>query len=334
MEPTIGLGATLRIPAEASSRHRCIYSSSLVIKDILKKFHTFESMDETEIKIRNAFHQTLAKIALIYHEPEATSLMELVFRHLLNSSRFELYQKFDTNLSNSQQISLNEIVFELQNHKPLQYILGETEFYGLIFKVGPGILIPRQETEELVAWIISDNDSNTHSRMLDIGTGSGCIAVSLAKNLPFALIDAIDVSDKALSYAHENALLNSCSINFQNEDIFKFIPEEIPVYDSIISNPPYVPESDKNYMQPNVLDYEPGLALFVPDNDPLIFYQKILEYALLAGKPAGKVYFEIHEKFGEEIRQLLSLKGFENIIIRKDIHGKDRMASGQIPLKI
>jgi release factor glutamine methyltransferase len=300
----------------------------------LKKFHTFENMDEPEIKIKEAFQQTLASIASTYAVTEATSLVELVFRHLLSCSRFELYQRFDTNLLISQQLQLKEIVYELRNHNPVQYILGETEFYGLIFKVGPGILIPRQETEELIEWILSDNKSISSLKVLDIGTGSGCIAVTLSKKLISANIDAIDVSGKALSYARENAQLNNCQINFILEDILDSNLQNTGLYDIIVSNPPYVPESDKKYMQPNVLDYEPGIALFVPDENPLVFYGKILDFAFLAGKPAGKVYFEIHEKFGEEIRQLFSLKGFENIIIKKDIHGKDRMASGQIPLKL
>ncbi len=291
-------------------------------------------MDETEIKVRRAFHQTLAKIASIYYEPEATSLMELVFRHLLNCSRFELYQRFATNLSNSQQIRLNEIVFELQNHKPLQYILGETEFYGLKFKVGPGILIPRQETEELVEWIISENRYLSDLKIIDIGTGSGCIPVVLAKNLNSPKIDAIDISEIALSYARKNALLNGCHINFFQEDILSGNLHRTGGYDIIVSNPPYVPESDKKDMQSNVLEHEPGLALFVPDNDPLIFYRKILSFSKFAGKSGCKVYFEIHEKYGGEIRQLFSEQGFQFITIRKDINDKERMASGHIALKL
>ena len=288
-------------------------------------------MDEPENKIRNTFRQTCLAIASIYTEPEVTSLVEIVFRHLLKCSRFELYQRFDTNLLISQQLQLKEIVYELQTHKPIQYILGETEFYGLLFKVGPGILIPRQETEELIEWILAENKGVSSVKVLDIGTGSGCIAISLAKNLPFSLVDAIDVSDKALSYARENSLLNNCHINFILDDILNSNLQSTGIYDIVVSNPPYVPESDKKNMQPNVLDYEPGLALFVPDENPLVFYGIILDFALLSGKPAGMVYFEIHEKFGEEIKQLFSHKGFENIIIKKDIHGKDRMASGQIP---
>jgi release factor glutamine methyltransferase len=288
-------------------------------------------MDEFRLKVRNAFNKTLARISPLYAEPESTSIVELVFRNLLNISRIELYQRFDSNLSNSQQFRLEEIVIELENFRPLQYILGETEFYGLIFKVGPGILIPRAETEELIEWIVNDSKKNSSLRVLDIGTGSGCIAVSLAKNLTTPVIDAIDVSEEALKYARKNAAINNCTVNFSQQDIFSFEKISPDTYDIIVSNPPYVPESDKNIIQPNILEYEPQLALFVPDSDPLLFYRRILNVVLLAGKPGCKVYFEIHENFGKEIHELFESQGFEDIALRKDIHGKDRMVAGKIP---
>jgi release factor glutamine methyltransferase len=291
-------------------------------------------MDKPEIKVRNAFNLALARISHLYPEPENRSIIELVLRSLLDCSRVELYQRFDTNLSNSQQIRLGEIVIELEKYKPIQYILGETEFYGLLFIVGPGILIPRHETEELVEWIVNDFKNKNSLKILDIGTGSGCIAVALAKNLATPEIYATDVSDEALEYARQNAALNNCKIYFLRQDIFsieKIMPEN---YDIIVSNPPYVPESDKHTMQANVLEYEPRLALFVPDSDPLLFYKRILDLALIAGKPGGKVYFEIYEKYGEKIQELFEMKGFEEISIRKDIHGKNRVAAGKIPSKI
>ena len=289
-------------------------------------------MTDPIVKLRNAYQQALSAVSSIYSEPEATSLIELVFRHILNCSRFELHRRFDTNLLISQQIQLNEIIIELQKHKPLQYILGETEFYGLTFKVGAGTLIPRPETEELVEWILSENRNFPSLKVIDIGTGSGCIPVVLAKNLNSPIIEAIDVSEDALRFAKENSRLNNCNINFRKQDILTTTFSEAPQYDIIISNPPYIPEHDRIFMASNVLDFEPGLALFVPDKEPLVFYRKILEFALLAGKPGAKVYFEIHENYGNEIRQMFSVKGFENITIRKDLNGKVRMASGHLPL--
>jgi len=289
-------------------------------------------MNESPVKVRNAFNLACSGISHIYSREEASSIVELAFRRILNCSRIELYQKFDTNLSNSQQTRLNEIITELRNYRPIQYILGETEFYGLLFKVGPGILIPRSETEELVDWIVKDNNQNNSLRILDIGTGSGCIAVALAKNLPVPIIEAMDISESALKYASQNAASNNCLITILKQDILSGQNKTDPCYDLIVSNPPYIPESDKISILPNVLEYEPHLALFVPDSDPLLFYIKIMDFALLAGKPGCKLYFEIHEKYGKEIQELFEKKGFEDILIRHDIHGKDRMARGRIPL--
>jgi release factor glutamine methyltransferase len=291
-------------------------------------------MDYPDIKVRNAFQQTLTAIGPLYAEPERTSIVELIFCNLIQCSRIQLYQRFATNLLISQQIRLAELVIELQKHRPVQYILGETEFYGLRLKVGPGILIPRPETEELVQWIQTDYQKRSFLRVLDIGTGSGCIAVALAKSLFSAVIDAIDVSEDALKFARENASLNNCDINFFRDDILAVEKKVHSLYDVIVSNPPYVPDNDRYKMQPNVLEHEPRIALFVPDSDPLLFYDKILDFSLNAGKPGGKVYFEINEKFGRKIHDLFKMKGFDEISIRKDIHGKDRMASGSIPTKI
>jgi len=289
-------------------------------------------MNESPVKVRNAFNLAFSGISHIYPREEASSIVELAFRSILNCSRIELYQRFDTNLSNSQQTRLSEIITELRNFRPVQYILEETEFYGLLFKVGPGILIPRSETEELVDWIVKDNNQNNSLRILDIGTGSGCIAVALAKNLTTPLIDAMDVSEPALKYARQNAASNNCRINFLKQDILSGQNKTARCYDLIVSNPPYIPGSDKSSILPNILEYEPHIALFVPDSDPLLFYIKIMDFALLAGKPGCKVYFEIHEKFGEKIQDLFEKKGFEDIFIRQDIHGKDRMARGRIPV--
>jgi release factor glutamine methyltransferase len=290
-------------------------------------------MGESLLKVRNAFGKTLQRITSLYPEPEGTRIVELVFMNVLACSRIELFQRFETNLSNSQQIRLEEIAIQLEKFKPLQYVLGETEFYGLKFIVGPGVLIPRPETEELVDWIVNDSRKYSSLRILDIGTGSGCIAVSLAKNLSNAVIDAIDVSEEALKYARQNAKLNNCTIEFLNRDIFSIKDLAPENYDIIASNPPYVPVSTIPAIQPNVLRHEPHIALFVPDADPLLFYGKILDIALFSGKPGSRVYFEIYEEFGSVIQDLFKIKGFKEFSIRKDIQGKDRMATARIPIK-
>jgi release factor glutamine methyltransferase len=290
-------------------------------------------MDDTKLKVRYAFNKTLEKLYPFYPEPESSSIVELIFRNMLICSRIELHQKFDTNLSNSQQIRLEEIIQELQKYKPLQYVLGETEFYGLLFKVGPGILIPRPETEELVEWIVSESHKAGTQRILDIGTGSGCIAVALARTMDSAVVDALDISEDALKYARQNADINNCKINFYRKDIFSSEKMSPRTYDIIVSNPPYIPESDKFAIHPNVLEYEPQIALFVPDSDPLLFYKRIMDIALIIGKDGCNVYFEIHESFGNQIQKLFEMKGFEAISVRKDIHGKDRMATGKIPYR-
>lgn len=264
-------------------------------------------------------------LSLIYPEEERKSLVYITLCHLMDCSRFQLHEQFQANLPYSQQIRMEEITSDLLKHKPIQYILGKTEFYGLPFRVGPGVLIPRPETEELVQWIITDNKHLPGSSLLDIGTGSGCIAISLARNLPGTEVFALDVSPAALAYAAENARINRVNIQFIEQD---FLSAKIPwprKFDGVVSNPPYVPLSDQAAMLPNVLGFEPHEALFVPDQDPLLFYRHIAESAQEILKPGGTVYCEIHEIQGAEIPGLFRKNGFIQIEIRKDINGKDRM---------
>ena len=229
------------------------------------------------------------------------------------------------------------IVSDLKKHKPIQYILGETEFYGLPFLVNENTLIPRPETEELVELIISNNQitaSSHHLKILDIGTGSGCIAVSLAKNIPSATVFAIDVSEKALATAKKNAELNNVIVNFINVDILKIndlgqLPTsnfQLPAkFDIIVSNPPYVRNLEKAEINPNVLEYEPHLALFVEDTDALLFYRRIAELAMKNLNANGKMYFEINQYLGTETVELVESFGFKNVKLIKDIYQNNRI---------
>jgi release factor glutamine methyltransferase len=263
-------------------------------------------------------------------DTEIQSLIYIVLNHITHLNKTEILMKYDMTLPQATILQINKIVSELKENKPIQYILGETEFYGLPFKVTPDVLIPRQETEELADWIIKEN-KGTGLRILDIGTGSGCIAIALAYHLANCTVEALDVSAEALNVARENALLNKISINFFQYDLLNDLPGlHFSNYDLIVSNPPYVCEFEKGLMQPNVLDFEPHLALFVPDEDALIFYKAILNFAKRHLNPGGKIYFEINEKLGTELKGLIESNGFDHVSIHTDINGKDRMAYAQL----
>jgi release factor glutamine methyltransferase len=229
--------------------------------------------------------------------------------------------------------NFNLALQRVAKNEPIQYIVGETEFYGRKFKVNPAVLIPRPETEELVAWIGADYRAQTQLKFLDLGSGSGCIAISLAKELPDNQVFALDISDSALAIAQENALLNQASIHFLQGDILTLSADfnyrnQLPLFDCIVSNPPYVCAREKAQMLPNVLNFEPELALFVSDEMPLIFYQKICEYAHYQLVKGGNLYFEINEALAKEMTQLLDNQRFKNIELRNDLQGKPRMIKG------
>jgi release factor glutamine methyltransferase len=207
---------------------------------------------------------------------------------------------------------------------PIQYILGETEFYGLPFYVNESVLIPRPETEELVDWIQKENYKSAELNILDIGTGSGCIAIALRHEFPSSTVDAFDVSEKALETAKQNATHNKLEVNFKAVDILN-APAFNKKWDIIVSNPPYITENEKDTILSNVLDHEPHLALFVPDNDPLLFYREIAFFAQQYLTPAGKLYFEINRNAGNHTLELLTGMGYRDVELRKDISGNDRM---------
>ncbi|MDA3953351.1 MAG: peptide chain release factor N(5)-glutamine methyltransferase [Bacteroidales bacterium] len=264
----------------------------------------------------------------IYPMNEIDSFVYLIFEQLFDYSRTKLLisQEFDVQEDFYKQI-LN-IINDLKLYKPIQYILKETSFFNLSFNVNSNVLIPRPETEELVDWIIQENQ-NKHISILDIGTGSGCIAIALAKNLPNSEVYACDISKEALSQTKINSKLNNVNVNVMHLDILDSSIQINEKFDIIVSNPPYITEKEKILMHKNVLDYEPEQALFVPNDKPLIFYKAIIKFGLGHLKPNGKIYFEINESYGKETALLLEAD-FQNIRLKKDINEKDRMLKGML----
>lgn len=257
-----------------------------------------------------------------YSREEILSFFGLLLENYLAVSQVEAALNPHEEIPREAVIKIQQAVRRLQNYEPVQYILGETEFFGLNFRVNKNCLIPRPETEELVDWILSVVKRD--AIVLDIGTGSGCIAVSLAKHLPEATVHALDISGEALKIAAENAVRNNVQVRFIEEDVL--LSETLPLrYDLIVSNPPYVRESEKKLMAPNVLNFEPAQALFVEDTDPLLFYRKIARLARRFLNPGGRLFFEINEYFSAEILDLLTAKEFREIELKKDIFGKFRM---------
>ena len=249
---------------------------------------------------------------------EVTSFAYLSIEKILGYSKSDCIIHSNHELTNDNIISFENIINDIKQNIPIQYILGEAHFYDLKFKVNSSTLIPRGETEELVQYILLHDFIS----VLEIGTGSGCIAVSIAKNSN-ANITAIDNSIEALEIAKSNAILNSVEINFELSDVFNF--SDIKKYDLIVSNPPYVLESEKKLMNKNVLDYEPHNALFVSDNDPLIYYKEIAKIATNNLNKNGLLFFEINEKYSKQIIELLSNLNFVDIELKKDINGRDRI---------
>ena len=217
---------------------------------------------------------------------------------------------------------LNDILLRLKRHEPIQYIFGHTQWMGLELRVNHATLIPRPETAELVEWILQQHDHNTALRMMDIGTGSGCIAIALKKHCPKWQIQGIDISEEALEIAQQNAIHNGVDIQWKQMDILAETPDAI---DIIVSNPPYICHREKADMDTRVLDYEPHRALFVPDNDPLLFYRRIASM-----KSAKIIYFEINEAYGNEVCEMMKDLGYTDVQLKHDIYGKARMVSGRI----
>lgn len=267
----------------------------------------------------------------IYDKEEANAMILILFDHYFKIDRVRMALEPNLRLSESEMLTFHFAVKDLLKNKPLQYIIGETEFCDLKFKVNENVLIPRPETSELVHLITNRQQTTDNSQLtiLDIGTGSGCIAISLAKQLPQSQVYALDISEKALCVAKDNAYINNVDITFIHDDILSLRNKIETKFDIIVSNPPYVRDLEKAEMRDNVLNWEPHNALFVSDDDPLIFYRNILEFAKTHLKENGEVWFEINEYLGKEMKDLCCEMGFSNINIYKDFREKERFLSGR-----
>lgn len=263
-----------------------------------------------------------------YPDSEALSLAKMLLVEAFGFSTLELYGGKDKEISANRLRDLHEMLSRLRKNEPIQYILGKETFCGLTFEVDRNVLIPRLETRELVEWIVADWKSEVPCRILDIGTGSGCISVSLAKFIAGAKVESWDISAGALAVARRNAVRNEVDVRFRQKDVLQALPEDSS-YDVIVSNPPYITEEEKVDMDANVLDWEPSIALFVPNTNPLLFYRKIAQLALSMLKTGGCLYFEINRAYGQDTVCMLQEMGYRQIELRKDEWGNDRMIKAE-----
>lgn len=284
------------------------------------------------MKLKSVALRFSEDLSHIYDESEAEALFYIALQYVMGLNRPAYLLKKDTEIDHNIVNSFELILDRLAKQEPIQYILGETYFYGLYFKVDSSVLIPRPETEELVDWVLTVCDTNQklegttdNFNVLDVGTGSGCIAITLKKNKPDFHVTAIDIAQDSLAMAEINAELNRVEVDFVQDDILNPIAINQHVFDAIVSNPPYITYHEKEDMHKNVLAHEPHRALFVSNEKPLVFYEAIADFALQNLRKGGYLFFEINEFLGKETVQLLKDKGFIYIELRKDIQGKDRM---------
>ncbi|HEY8934078.1 MAG TPA: peptide chain release factor N(5)-glutamine methyltransferase [Cyclobacteriaceae bacterium] len=273
------------------------------------------------------FQDFINELTLNEHRDELQSMAYLVFEHVLSLAKLDILTSKEITITPEQKNKLKEIADRLNNHEPVQYILEEALFNGRLFKVNSSVLIPRPETEELIAAILKLTNNKTQLHILDIGTGSGCIPITLALESKQSKVSATDISEQSLAVASKNATYLQAHVNFLKHDI---LTEELPFtnLDIIVSNPPYIALEEKSTMNSNVVAHEPHLALFVEDNDPLIFYRTIAQKAKHALKTGGLLIVEINERYGTEVAQLFSNNNFVEIEILKDLSGKDRIVKG------
>jgi release factor glutamine methyltransferase len=276
--------------------------------------------------LKEVYRKILEQAQTIYSLSEATTMTDWIFENVASIQRADVIKTPNLELSQSILAELDNRIHQLLLHKPIQYILGEAWFYDMKLKVNENVLIPRPETEELVGMIITNNQQNSDIKILDIGTGSGCIPITLKKHLPDAVITSIDFSEGAILVAKENASIQNTAIQFIHVD---FLDESgwtnFPKFDVIVSNPPYIPLNEKEKMDKNVTAYEPGMALFVPDNDPLLFYKKIAAFGKKHLNPEGKIYLEIHEDYAKETAAVFTALQYDHVLVKEDMFGKERM---------
>jgi release factor glutamine methyltransferase len=284
--------------------------------------------------IEEARKKIVESIVHIYDKNEANNIADLLMENITRLPRAERILKRNETLSLSQKNSLSQFIGRLQNHEPVQYIINEAWFAGMKFYIDKNVLIPRPETEELVDWVIKEfriqdlpaGSQGKEFRILDVGTGSGCIAIALKKKLPHAEVWACDVSEEALNVARINADSLNATVDFVPLDFLdKEQRKQLPHIDIVVSNPPYVPQKDKSEMKKIVIDHEPEIALFVPDEEPLIFYSTLADFGKEKLNRGGSVYVEIHEELGEQVKNLFHSKGYSSVELKKDLQGKNRM---------
>ncbi|HVK97190.1 MAG TPA: peptide chain release factor N(5)-glutamine methyltransferase, partial [Flavisolibacter sp.] len=294
------------------------------------------------MKISEAERFLKQELQKIYEDPEAFNIAGFIVEEITAFQKAERIAKKDALLTSEQQQQLHALLERLQQHEPLQYALGKAWFYGLPFFVNPSVLIPRPETEELVDWIINDvkelqvddvfekaateADKTKQLKIIDVGTGSGCIALSLKHAMPKAEVWGCDISDEALNVARRNGSALDIRVDFQGVNFLDIAQQKaLPTVDIVVSNPPYVPLKDKEQMNKNVVDHEPHLALFVPDNDALVFYKAVVEFGKHRLYDNGLIYMEIHEELAEDVVTLFTKNGYVDIEVKKDMQGKERM---------
>lgn len=273
--------------------------------------------------LKQLLDSSRSRLTPVYGGSEASWLLRIIMEHLKGWDQVELLMRADKEVSDFLVSSVNAVIDRLLHHEPIQYIFGGTYWHGMTLKVSPNVLIPRPETEELVDIIVKDNQQSD-LKVLDVCTGSGCIAVALAKFMNFPQVTAIDISQPALAIARENAALQKVKVKFETADAIDLGKTLTEKYDIIVSNPPYVMESEKSAMDSNVLDHEPALALFVPDRDPLKFYKAIATYAYTALEDKGRLYFELNPLTADVLREWLSQSGWNDVTLLPDINTKTR----------
>lgn len=276
------------------------------------------------------FRTLRTRLAAVYPDGEAQAIVFLVLEKLFGLSRTDVLMGGLERLTAEQTVELEQVMLRLERGEPVQYVLGVADFDGMTLGVAPGVLIPRPETEELVEWIAEDFKSAKRLRILDIGTGSGCIALSLARRFTDASVTAWDISDDALRIASANAERLGLDVEFKKRDALctEVAEADVANYDIIVSNPPYICEKERVDMDNNVLQHEPETALFVPDNDPLLFYRAISDLAQKMLRSGGGLYFEINREYGKETASMMRAMGFDSVELRKDFMENDRMVKG------